>query len=66
MGMPYLNPNDVTDTVIDSSGAPMPNSRSSSPRNLDRFSPDEFKIWLARLRTGSSAMRSIFTASGRA
>ena len=29
MGMPYLNPNDVTDTVIDSSGAPMPNSRSS-------------------------------------
>lgn len=65
MGMPYLKPKEVTETVMLSSSAPMPNRRSSSPRNLDRLSPVELRMWLARRRTGSSARRSSFTASGR-
>ena len=65
MGMPNLKPKEVTETVMEASSAPMPNRRSSSPRNLDRFSPVEFKVWLARRRTGSRATRSSFTASGR-
>ena len=65
MGMPCLKPKEVTDTVRVSLGAVMPKSRSSSPRNRERLSPVELRMWVARRRTGSRATRSSFTASGR-
>ena len=65
MGMPYLNPKEMTETLMAEAVSPLPNSRSISPRSLAVGRAEVSTMYSARCRTGSRALRSSWTASSR-